>query len=74
MSDEDPLYRPPSGDRAILNANDWYGAGVLFELTGEGHTKARHIYCGNQGAYEQFLMGERHAQEQDIESAMNEAP
>jgi hypothetical protein len=53
--DADPLYREPSGDRKMLNANDWYGIGFLFHLTGQGHTAAmrRRVYCGGTAAYEQ---------------------
>lgn len=56
----------------MLNANDWYGIGVLFSLTGQGHTETmrRRVYCGGRAAYEQFRMGERHAQEADIEAVL----
>lgn len=69
----DPLYREPTLERRLASANDWYGAGVLFALTGVGHTHAmrRRVYCGGNAAYEQFLMGERHAQEQDIKTVMD---
>jgi hypothetical protein len=74
----DPLYRDLTGDRRMLNANDWYGIGVLFALTGQGHTTAmrRRVYCGSAAAYEQFMLGERHAQQNDIWAAIgkSEAP
>lgn len=68
----DPLYRDPSGDRRMLSANDWFGIGVLFHLTGQGHTAAmrRRVYCGGNAAYEQFKLGERFAQLQDIEDVL----
>lgn len=70
--DADPLFREPSGDRKMLNANDWFGIGFLYHLTGQGHTKAmrRRVYCGGNAAYEQFRLGERFAQLEDIEAAI----
>jgi hypothetical protein len=68
----DPLYRDPGEDRRMLSANDWYGIGVLFHLTGQGHTVAmrRRVYCGGRAAYEQFMLGKRHAQQDDIWAAI----
>lgn len=59
----DPLWRESGPDRRILNANDWYGRGVLFGITGEGHTKEmrQRVYCGKGAAFEQFMMGARDA-------------
>lgn len=76
MDLSDPLYRDPGPSRRLENANDWYGVGYLFEVTGQGYmaTVRRWVYCSGAGAYEQFLLGQRHAQEQDIATAMSEAP
>lgn len=71
----DPLYREPTGDRRMLSANDWYGIGVLFHLTDQGHTAAmrRRVYCGGSAAYEQFMLGERHAQQDDIRAVLGKS-
>jgi hypothetical protein len=61
VSDPATLLREPTADRPLLSANDWYGLGALFGITGEGHTKTmrRRVYCGKKGAYEQFILGAR---------------
>jgi len=68
----DPLYRETGEDRRMFNANDWYGIGRLFHLTGQGHTAAmrRRRYCGESAAQEQFMLGKRHAQQDDIRAVL----
>lgn len=57
------FHRPPSGDRALLNCNDWYGAGVVVGLTGTtipSSTYCRWYGIGRGGAWDQFKIGVRH--------------
>lgn len=62
LDDPKLMFRLPGPDRPLFSANDWYGRGALFAITGEGHTAEmrRHAYCGKRGAGEQFMLGKHH--------------
>lgn len=66
------FYREVSGDRPMFSANDWYGYGYIAGLLGNSPRAGQRVrwYCGENGAYEQFYLGMRHAQESDIKEAI----
>ena len=68
-------YREALPGRELASANDWWGFGFLYGLSGvdpRGTRKTHRWYCGQSGAYEQFRQGCRFAQELEIAAVLGE--